>query len=618
MSGTDTAYNAYDAELSVVPLRVAVRVLPVATVAVAAAVVAWREHGSLAAPDWLPLAILVALIGAVVAAAGAARRPPRALVAGAAGLLALAAWTAVTIAWAPSPAGARDEALLTLLYAAVVAVGGSAVAGERERRTAAGVVAATVGVLAAAVAVDVALAAAPSSFFFFGRLDAPVSYVNAASALFVLALWPALVLASVRTARPVWRIGGIATGALVLALAIAGQSKGTMLGLAVSATVVLALAPGRLRLLPPLVAAVVPAVALAPVLTAPYRSDTAHAQHGVGVAALAAAALAAALGAAYVAADRRIVPSAAARAIAARAVALLLVAAAAAGVVAFAAAVPSPRTWASDTWASFKHPGGGGSTHLTSLGSNRYDFWRVALDEARAHPLRGLGGRGFYSAYLQHRRSDETPLRAHSLYLDVLSEEGLPGFALLVVALGVPLAAAARRRGSPAALAATGGVVSFLAHAAVDWIWTVPVVGIVALLLLGVAASPDRDEPLPRRASLAAAAAGVAAAALAFAPPWLAHRYVAAADLATARRLDPLSLDADWAAWRLATTPAARAAALERARRQEPTSVAVLYQLGLAEEAAGRRAAAHAAFARALELDPREASVRDAVRRTAR
>jgi hypothetical protein len=599
------------------PLRVAARVLPVGAVAAATAVVAWREHGSLAAPDWLPLAVLVALIGAVAAGAGAARRPPRALVAGCLGLLALAAWTAVSIAWAPSPAGARDEALLMLLYAAVLAVGGGVVAGERERRAAVGVVAATVGVLAAAVAVDVALAAAPASFFFFGRLDAPVSYVNAASALFVLALWPALVLAAVRTARPLWRTGGIATGGLVLALAVAGQSKGAMLGLAVSSVVVLALAPGRLRLLPPLVAAAAPAVALARFLTAPYRTGTAHAQHGVGVAALAAAALAAVLGAAYVAADRRIEPSRAARAAAGRAVALLLVAAVAAGAVAFVAAVPSPRTWAADTWASFKHPGGGGATHLTSLGSNRYDFWRVALDEARAHPLRGLGGRGFYNAYLQHRRSDETPLRAHSLYLDVLSEEGVPGLALLVLALGLPLAAAARRRGSPAALAATGAVASFLTHAAVDWIWTVPVVGIVAVLLLGVGASPDRDDPLPRRTSLAAAAAGLAAA-LAFAPPWLAHRYVAASDLATARRLDPLSLEPDWAAWRLATTPAARAAALEPARRQEPTSVAVLYQLGLAEEASGRRAAAHAAFVRALELDPREASVRDAVRRTRR
>jgi hypothetical protein len=68
-------------------------------------------------------------------------------------------------------------------------------------------------------------------------------------------------------------------------------------------------------------------------------------------------------------------------------------------VIAFLVTISSPSAWLSDRWTDFKHPqNGNSSTHLTALGSNRYDFWRVALDETRAHPFRGIGGRGFYSA----------------------------------------------------------------------------------------------------------------------------------------------------------------------------------------------------------------------------
>ena len=53
------------------------------------------------------------------------------------------------------------------------------------------------------------------------------------------------------------------------------------------------------------------------------------------------------------------------------------------------------------------------STHLLTLGSNRYDFWRVAIHQFREHPVGGIGARGFRVAYLGARRSPETPARAH-------------------------------------------------------------------------------------------------------------------------------------------------------------------------------------------------------------
>jgi hypothetical protein len=296
--------------------------------------------------------------------------------------------------------------------------------------------------------------------------------------------------------------------------------------------------------------------------------------------------------------------------------------AAVAVVAAFFASVHAPGAWAHDKWAAFKHPGGGGSsTHLTSLGSNRYDFWRVALDETRAHPLRGLGGRGFYNAYLQLRRSDETPLRAHSLYLDTLSELGIPGLLLLLAGLGAPLVLLTRRLRSAASIGAFGAFVYFLTHAAVDWIWTVPTVGVFAFLLAGIGTADEGEFPLGRRTSYAAATAGVLLACFAFAPPWLAYKYVVAAykagdpgsDLSTARTLDPLSLEPDWAQWRLAATPAAKVTALRRVLGEEPSSVAALFQLGLAYRQAGQNTAAHDALERAHALDPRDATITGAL-----
>ena len=44
-----------------------------------------------------------------------------------------------------------------------------------------------------------------------------------------------------------------------------------------------------------------------------------------------------------------------------------------------------------------------GSRLTTGLGSNRYDFYRVALDEFKAHPLLGIGADNFQQQYLRTR-----------------------------------------------------------------------------------------------------------------------------------------------------------------------------------------------------------------------
>ena len=83
---------------------------------------AWTETGSIEAGDWLLYAIFAALLLALVLAVGAAAKPPRAALAGLAALVLLAVWQAISAAWSALPSLARDDALLTLFYAAAFAV----------------------------------------------------------------------------------------------------------------------------------------------------------------------------------------------------------------------------------------------------------------------------------------------------------------------------------------------------------------------------------------------------------------------------------------------------------------------------------------------------------------
>jgi O-Antigen ligase len=335
--------------------------------------------------------------------------------------------------------------------------------------------------------------------------------------------------------------------------------------------------------------------------------------------------VAALVGVVYAAADRRVVVSARAHRVLGFVALLALVAALAGGAGAFAATVHRPGHFLADKWRSFKTlpPTQQGSSHLFSLGSNRYDFWRVALHTFEHHPLAGVGGRGFAAVYLQEGRSVETPQRAHSLELDELSETGIVGFVLLALGLGLPLAVAvvrARRSLLRTALAAAG--VYWLVHSTVDWTWSFPALTLPALLLLGVAAAPERGRPLRPLASVPIGVAAVALALLAFAPPWLSDRYTnlayahpsqAAADLRRAKWLDPLSTAPYEAEAALARSPA-DIRPLRAAVRKEPRQVDLRFELGQAYLRAGRKAAAVRELQAALRLDPHSDDVQAALR----
>jgi O-antigen ligase len=133
--------------------------------------------------------------------------------------------------------------------------------------------------------------------------------------------------------------------------------------------------------------------------------------------------------------------------------------------------------------------GGASAQRLQSLESNRYEYWKVALENGFApDPLKGTGAGGFAVIWLEHRDVDERAKVAHSLYIETLAELGAVGFLCLAVFLaGVVLAArrawqvdAARAAGPAAAL------VVALAHSALDWDWEMPALTLVMLALAGL------------------------------------------------------------------------------------------------------------------------------------
>ena len=140
---------------------------------------------------------------------------------------------------------------------------------------------------------------------------------------------------------------------------------------------------------------------------------------------------------------------------------------------------------------------GAGAGRLTSVSSNRYEYWRVALDAFRDDPLTGTGSGGFRVVWLQERPIRETVRDTHSLEFEVAAELGLVGLLALALMCG-GVAVTARRalagHGPIAAGSAAALVVWFL-HASIDWDWQMPAVTLPALVLAGLLIAQAEGEP---------------------------------------------------------------------------------------------------------------------------
>jgi len=140
---------------------------------------------------------------------------------------------------------------------------------------------------------------------------------------------------------------------------------------------------------------------------------------------------------------------------------------------------------------------GATAERLSSAGSHRYAYWKIALETFADEPALGVGAGGFGTAWLAHREIDENVRDAHSLVLETAAELGVVGLALLALLVaGVVLALVRFGRGDPGLAAGpTAALAVWAAHAAIDWDWEMPALTLVAVACAGLLLSDAATRP---------------------------------------------------------------------------------------------------------------------------
>lgn len=593
------------------------------------------------------LALLLMVV--LVAPPAGGGRPSLAAVAGGF-FAAYAGWSLLSIIWAQDAGAAWEGGNRAVVYSVALTV--LLLRPWRYVAAAGAVWAVVAGVSLIAVGVLVATAVQddPASLFLEGRLAAPIDYANASSNLWLIGLFPALWAATAPDGRWWSRALGLAAACLLLQVALLSQSRGGAVAFAIATVAWLALSPRRFPSLLAL-AAVGALTALGFGRLTEVRSATsvAELQASLGDARRAivvACLIAAVAGGAAALAGRR-TPRSATGPRARRAGDLAVVALGLAAVVAAVAAVGDPGRWLDDRWQDFKTTGyqeveAGTNRYGGSLGSGRYDYWRVALQDLRDRPLTGRGADNFAVSYLRERRNLEAPQHPHSLAMRILGQTGLIGAALFsaFLLLGAAAVVRARRRASLEGRAliagAAAGFVAWLIHAQVDWLWVFPGLVIPALALLAVAARLDAHPaptgaPGPRGRAPAdlvrVGGAGllILGAVASLAVAGLAARFTSAAfdDFAENPRRTLARLDRAAALNRLSGEALLARGILARrlgrddvaladikaAVRREPFNWFAQFELALQHGAMDQRPAARAAADRARALNPRQAVI---------
>ncbi len=591
----------------------------------------------------------------------------------------LAAYTALSylsILWAGVPGDAWEGANRTLLYLLVFALFACWPQRGASAALLLGAWTLAMVVLAGFVTLHVNSAGSASlqSMLPGGRLEYPSGYANANAAQWLMAFWPALLLA--RSRQLPWGLRGVFAGGAVLLteVALLSQSRGSLYATPVMLVLVFALLPGRIRTFTTLVPVALGIAAAAPAVlrVADHMNNGAvipanlhSATRATFVAALVVGVVVA-LGAA-IESRRTFSDTSAGR------IRMGLGAAAIATLIAILAggliAAGNPVTRIRHGWDTFKSgyvaDSRTGSRLISGLGSNRYDFYRVALNEFAAHPILGIGADNFQQQYLAHGRSEETPHYPHSVELRTLVQTGLVGALIAVVGLGAALMAGGRAvrprlpdpLRSDVAAAALAGFAYWLVHGSFDWFWEFAGLGAPAFALLGLAcalgapsrASSEGAQPAGvsaapvsppsggrsrwafdrRHVGLGAGAVLAVAAALSLAAPWFSQLQVqsaariwtyapqkAYARLSDAARLNPLSDEA----YLVAGGIALRYGELTRADHEfalalgrSPGDAYAVLERGAIASTRGERREALRLLERAARLNPRDPLTRQAL-----
>ena len=411
------------------------------------------------------------------------------------GLAGLLGWAALSRDWAPLAAPAGEDVQRDALYLAAL---GAAVLAWRPREWARAVEPALLLGILAACLYGLSERLLPGLFELrrsiaaAGRLNEPLTYWNAMGALAAMGLVLSARLAGDRTRPDALRaLGAAAAPSVGVALYLA-YSRGAFAAAGAGIVVLSLLAPTWAQLRATMLAGETAAVAAIVASRLDGVASLSGSHRGgdgaVMLVVLVAITIVAAAVQAYgcrVERDGRValgpLP------VAPRLRALGWLAAVAIAAVPFAIAI-----------AQRDHrppPVGAQAARLSSVGSNRYAYWRVAVRTFGHHPFKGAGTSSFGTEWLKHRPFGEAVRDAHSLELETAAELGIVGLALLGALLG-GTALAARRTWLADPALATGpaaALVVWLVHSSLDWDWEVPGLTLVAISLAGLVLTRARE-----------------------------------------------------------------------------------------------------------------------------
>jgi hypothetical protein len=608
---------------------------PVGIVAAIMVLATWSD-GAFDVRHWAPPALLACLLLAAVQLGGGLSRPAGPVLIAVVAIWAFTAWVLLSALWSDSPARAWEGGARTALYAALLTLALLSLPDRRQVRViGTGIV---LGTVAIAVFTLARMLIGGLDTFLAGRLDDPVGYRNGTAALFAFAAWPLIGVAAARGGNPFLRAAATSGTVLMLGLAFLTQSRGVLIAIAAGGIVSIAIGPERLRRAWLGLAAGLAVAAASHELLTPYRAfdGGAGTVHGADVRTAALALLlicfaALIVGLCLAVLDNGLRGSEDAQAAMHRFAGWALASVAVVGCIGALIAIGNPIAYAGDKIDEFKRvqpETDTGATRLGSVGGQRYDLWRVAVEEFKDRPIAGEGEGSYAFGYYRDRRTDRNLSDPHSLPFRMLAEHGLIGTALFLaflVGLGLAIAEAARAapvadRRLIAGLAAAGAAV--LAQSVTDWLWLIPGLTGLSFLALGLAANraPQRGGGAgwPARIGLAAP---LVALAVGIGLLYLSDLYIRIAreeggsgqvqaqlDAArTAEDLNPLSVTPLYLEASSLETMDRRSEArdaLDDALRKEPQNFVTLALLGDFEVRQGDEPAAREFYRRALVLDP--------------
>src|SRR5215211_5274029 len=508
--------------------------------------VAWMgaAYGGYFPRQWAPATLVLAALALIASLTGVLRGTRSRWGNLALGLFAIyTAWTFASLLWSPNRGDAWAGAGQTLLYLLMFWLAVVLVSLGASRRW----VLAASAMGPAIVAALTLLSLTPpriEELFYDSRLEGTVGYRNGEAAFLLVPFWVAIYLAGSRSVNPTFRGLILAGTTLGVSLAVLTQSRGAMVGMAVSLPIFFLISGQRLRGFFALIPVILALLFTFPSLNEVYQAFVNEEEAPVVLMGTLptvwlAAAAAGLYGVLWGLLDQRWeLTSSVTRPLGGVALACGI-AVLVFGLAAASERAGDPVSWVEQRWEAFKNEDRTDeeqSRYLAASGAGRYTMWQVAWEDFASRPLLGIGTHNYEATYYQLRENDVDYLRQpHSLPLEVLAERGLIGgvlfFGFLATCLGSGLWQRFKNLG-PEGKGQVGAMVAAIAywfvHSSAEWFWQIPAVTLPAIIYLALLVGPwqMRRTRIPRW-PLRLVGAGAAALALAaVAPLYAADLYL--------------------------------------------------------------------------------------------